>query len=66
LKLSLIWGIIKNGDLMVKVKPIIWVASTKSDLISMPDDVRSFKPKKVRKATRLNLLKDLEVQQYWK
>ncbi len=51
---------------MVKVKPIIWVASTKSDLISMPDDVRSFKPKKVRKATRLNLLKDLEVQQYWK
>lgn len=25
---------------MAKIKPIIWIASTKSDLISLPDDVR--------------------------
>lgn len=33
-------GIIEFGDRIMQIKPIIWVASTKSDLISLPDEVQ--------------------------
>ncbi len=28
------------GDRFMQIKPIIWIASTRSDLISLPDDVQ--------------------------
>lgn len=33
-------GIIALGDEIMAIKPIIWIASTKSDLISLPDEVQ--------------------------
>ena len=30
----------KFGDKMMEIKPIIWIASTKNDLISLPDGVQ--------------------------
>lgn len=56
----------------MQIKPIIWIASTKSDLISLPDEVQDeighalFQAQQGEKSDKAKPLKGLEVLQSWR
>ena len=62
--ISLILGIIRFAERLMKIKLIIWIASTKSNLISLPDDVQDEIGDalyQAKKAIRQSLLRASEV-----